>query len=58
MIEQAVYKGQVIAVGDKKQEVIDENEAVLVEDGYASEDGKNWKLVLRITMNVFKLGRL
>lgn len=47
-----------VKVGDKKQEVIDENEAIIFGEGYASEDGKHWKHLPQIRMNVFKLGQL
>lgn len=58
MIEAAVFKGEVVQAGDKQQEVINENEAMMVGEGYASEDGKHWKNVAQIRMNVFKLGQL
>jgi hypothetical protein len=58
VVEQAVFKGEVVKAGDKQKEVINEGEAILVGEGYASEDGKHWKHVPKIMMNVFKLGQL
>lgn len=58
VIEEAVFKGEVVQVGNKQQEIINENEAMMIGEGYASEDGKHWKNVAQIRMNVFKLGQL
>lgn len=58
VIEEAVFKGEVVKVGDKRQEEINVDEAVMVGDGYVSEDGKNFKIGHKIMMTVFKLGKL
>lgn len=58
VIEEAVFKGEVVKVGDKRQETMAEEEAMVSGEGYASEDGKHWKHLPKIMMNVFKLGQL
>ncbi len=35
-----------------------EEEAILVSEGYASEDGRTWKPLPRIMMTIFKVGQL
>lgn len=36
VLDEAVFKGEIIKVGDKRQEIVNENEAVMVGDGYIS----------------------
>jgi hypothetical protein len=58
VIEEAAFRGEVVQVGQREKEVISEGEAILVTEGYASEDGKNWKPLPRIMMTIFKVGQL
>ena len=58
IIEQAVYRGEVLRVGDKRKQVSNDEESILTSEGYASEDKKNWKHLPKISMNVFKIGQL
>jgi hypothetical protein len=58
VIEEALFKGEVVQVGSREKEVINESEAVITSDGYASEDGKMWKPLPRIMMTIFKIGQL
>jgi hypothetical protein len=38
--------------------VADENEAIIISEGYASEDGKLWKSLPKIMLTLFKIGQL
>ena len=58
VIEQAIFRGEVLRVGDRMKQAVNDDEVILTSEGYASEDKKNWKHLPKITMNVFKIGQL